>query len=368
MVMCVGSAAFASNLLVIPEDPDGSLFIVPYDTTDWSGGDPTVVGWHAQTAGTKAFVWTTSDSQAVTLPNRSGCTGDTKAWSVSNDGTVIGGTDYSSVWYAVEFHRGSAATDMTTDQTSSESFELAYATGDESVGWAQDGGETNGGARFDLTADLTSNDGGAIAAPYIAYGISSDGTYSCGTARNPQAKKAYVNRNGTLVYMGNSTVQRNEAWYVSDDGSRAVGLYDTDLESFEGTTGKIWDWNGSAYVESNFPTIPGCGTNTSLELTGMSADGTRIVGNMKTSLSGWVSFLYDSGTMYTLDQVVSMYSLDVPSGEALEYIMGISPDGETICGLMTTDGGHDGFVAHIPEPATLSLLLVGALALLRRRR
>jgi hypothetical protein len=92
---------------------------------------------------------------------------------------------------------------------------------------------------------------------------------------------------------------------------------------------------------------------------------TRITGISGNSLvglntSGYHGFLYDGTTWTTLD----------PPGSILTYIFGIG--GDNIVGhYITFDGvyshGH-GFVYTIPEPATLTLLALGGLVLLRRRR
>ena len=67
-------------------------------------------------------------------------------------------------------------------------------------------------------------------------------------------------------------------------------------------------------------------------------------------------FLYD-GTTYT--------TFDVP-GATSTSIFGI--DGSNIVGIYYSGSSHHGFLAVIPEPATLSLLTVGMLMACRRRR
>ncbi len=63
------------------------------------------------------------------------------------------------------------------------------------------------------------------------------------------------------------------------------------------------------------------------------------------------------------DVLVQDYGLDL-GGWHLEYAFAISDDGTVIAG----SAREGAFVAVIPEPATLGLLALGGLAVLRRRR
>ncbi len=76
------------------------------------------------------------------------------------------------------------------------------------------------------------------------------------------------------------------------------------------------------------------------------------------------------------DQAILLYDwlvdlgVDMSGWDSLNRAVSVSADGLTIAGLGTLAGGGGAaaFVAVVPEPATLSFLALGGLALLRRRR
>jgi len=62
------------------------------------------------------------------------------------------------------------------------------------------------------------------------------------------------------------------------------------------------------------------------------------------------------------------FGLDL-GGLTLARAEAVSGDGSTIVGYGYNPSGEtEGWIAHIPEPTTLSLLTLGGLAILRRRR
>ena len=86
-------------------------------------------------------------------------------------------------------------------------------------------------------------------------------------------------------------------------------------------------------------------------------DGSNIVGYYFDDINGANGLIYD-GANYT--------TLEVP-GSIRTYAHGI--DGTNIVGwYRDANGDTHGFLATIPEPATLSLLMLGGLMFLPRRR
>jgi hypothetical protein len=88
------------------------------------------------------------------------------------------------------------------------------------------------------------------------------------------------------------------------------------------------------------------------------------------SASGYEAFIWDTanGMQNLRDVLVNDYSLDL-TGWTLSTANGISNDGLTIAGCgINPDGYDEAWIATIPEPGTLFLFGLGALALRRKRR
>jgi len=98
----------------------------------------------------------------------------------------------------------------------------------------------------------------------------------------------------------------------------------------------------------------------------VSADGSVIVGGGTTDF-GREAFIWDAenGMRNFGDVLVNDCGLDL-TGWTLRYATGISADGLTIVGWGLGPNGTEGWIATIPEPATVLMLGFGGLMLRRK--
>jgi probable HAF family extracellular repeat protein len=87
----------------------------------------------------------------------------------------------------------------------------------------------------------------------------------------------------------------------------------------------------------------------------VTSDGSVIVGG-----SGSHAFIWDADHgMRDLEEVFTTeYGFDFTEWSSLASAYGISDDGMTIVGVGFRAGVHEAWIAHIPEPTTLTLFLV----------
>ena len=154
-----------------------------------------------------------------------------------------------------------------------------------------------------------------------------------------------------------------EAFGVTGDGSVVVGA-----GSLGGSVTQAFRWtSGGGMV--GLGDLPG-GLFESFPYD-VSGDGSIVVG-YGTTASGTEGFLWTiDGGMERLWDVLLAQGVD-PAADGwteLAAASGISADGNTIVGWGTRNDNTEAFVAVVPEPAGLALLVAsGALAVRRRRR
>ncbi len=317
---------------------------------------------------TEAFRWTQSDGM-VGLGVPIGAH-HTRAYCVSGDGTVVVGIiSYTGLYF--EAYRWTEGEGMVP---------LGYLTGFTESSWGRavshDGSVIAGTSQ--RIVSYNSQDQAAIwtqaggweslgnlgGADSWALGISGDGSTVVGHSEtlNSHTREAFRwTRAGGMVGLG---AVNGESWAndASFDGQVIVGWADINSNDREACR-----WDQSLGTIETLGDLPG-GTHVS-EANAVSDDGSVVVGRGKTDL-GDEAFLWRAGHgMVNLrDYAEAQYGLDL-AGWRFTNATGISGDGTVIVGEgINPSGDAAAWVVVVPEPATMSLLALGGLAVLRRRK
>jgi probable HAF family extracellular repeat protein len=204
----------------------------------------------------------------------------------------------------------------------------------------------------------------------IASAISADGSIVVGYSGPFLAEAFRWTQEDGMVGMGDLDGGAFDSYAldISANGQVVVGMGTSDVgrEAFRSTGTAIDPNDGLGY-------LPG---HSFSRATSTSADSSVVVGLSWTTESGppgeasiGEAFIWDEvNDMQSLKEVLENEGgLDL-TGWVLIEALGVSDDGLTIVGYGTNPlGNTEAWVATIPEPATLSLLVLGGLVLLRRK-
>ena len=324
-----------------------------------------VVGSSGTSAGQQAFRWTPSGSMAgIARP-----AGLAMSWAtdVSADGSYVSGyagNSFSSPigWEGWRWHTSGgldriavAGAGVWAKGISDDGSVVVGSADDEAFRWTAGGGLAALGGLFNGEDRSNADD------------VSADGLVVVGDRIYPGAPYRDTYRwtaGGTTTVSPPADARAHTAAAASGDGSAIAGAVD----NFQTALFEAIRWTaqgGSVLLGTNIPNHHSRGL-------GISGDGSVVVGYYQNN-SGFdeqLAMIWDeTHGMRLLQQVLTDdYGLDL-TGWVLSRANAISDDGLTVVGIgYNPDGHEEAWRAVIPEPASLGLLGLGAIALLRRRR
>jgi probable HAF family extracellular repeat protein len=324
-----------------------------------SADGTTVVGWSGDANGPgrphqyEAFRWTAATG-IVGLGYAAGAE-SSWAYGASADGSVVVGMSRTDWHYeAYRWTQGTGIVPLGRNTGSSDN--TAY-------GVSADGNAIVGTSRTafrwtpqDGMTDLGEYSGGY---PYSeAMGVSADGSIVVGYGNSGPFR--WTEATGQVGLLSDGW-HNCEAWAVSADGRTAVGRGVGPNPVLEQES---WRWTpetGMVSLGDAFWSEGGCGPYD------VSADGSVIVGQAEFG-GFYAAFIWtpEKGCRELKEVLEHDHGLDT-TGFDFYRATGVSDDGRTITGFGFSTN-EEAWIVTLPEPATLSLLALGGLAMLRRRR
>jgi len=322
-----------------------------------------VVGESKSASGWEAFRW--ENGVMTGLGDLPGGGFLSTAYAASANGLVIVGESFSGPGSSVQAFRWendvmTGLGDLPGSFFSSRAYcvsangsvivgESRSASGYEAFRWTQEEGMVG-------LSDLTGFKRGYS----VAYGISADGSIIVGESASYRGvneafrwtKEEGMVGLGFLYVPTEPPEAESQAKAISADGSVIVGWSTSSRLGYE-----AFRWEDGVMTGLG---IIGCAY-------AVSADGSVIVG---ATIFDRSAFIWDetNGARDLKDVLVNDCGLDL-TGWTLERATGISADGLTIVGYGTNPAGFtEGWIATIPEPGTVSLLVFGTVLLLKKRR
>ena len=290
---------------------------------DISDNGSVIVGRSASTPGMQAFRWTLAAGM-FGLGDLTGGPYESRAAGVSGNGQVIVGTGRDGT--SLRAYRWTSLGGMEA---------LPMPPQGESVLPSSWGHATNSDGTFTVGANSHFDN------LYAAVGWTTQGAQTSVQVISPQLLTAAVD--------------------VSADGSVVAGTRllapGPRTTRWTAQTGTVQIGNQPGFPEANFAN-------------GISADGSTIVGGTGQPQEPAGAYIWKSsyGMRMLSDVLVTDYGIDL-AGWTLSEARAVSGDGSTIVGIGTNPSGNtEAWIAHIPEPTTLSLLMLAGVIVTSRRR
>ncbi len=349
LVMCIDSVSVAGQpffmgLGDLPGDPFESIAYA------LSADGRTVVGAGRSGIETEAVVF--SSGTVTGLGDLDDGEFYSNALGVSSDGLVIVGqaTGPNAPRSAVRWVNGSISTlGELSLHAYSEAWDVAAdgstivgASGQEAFVWAESSGMVGLG---DLTGGILSS---------IAYAVSDNAAVIVGKGNNadgrPEAVRWVYGSPQALGFLG--TGLESTARSVSGDGLVIVGWSATG--GVGGTQGFRWE-SGEMVGLGGLP-----GEEAGSSAFAVSYDGSLVGGTAMSSIPGGIEAVLWDRTLGIRRVKDILTDLGISAnGWTLAQVTGLSADGKTIIGSgRNPSNQQEGWIAHIPEPSTVSFLFL----------
>jgi len=200
-----------------------------------------------------------------------------------------------------------------------------------------------------------------------AFGVSGDGSVVVGWSQSEQGREAFRWADGVMTGLG--FFPGGSYWSIATDVSaNGLVVIGNGKSAASGSNTEAFRWTEETGIVG-LGDLPGGEFES--EARAVSADGAVVVGrsDMRYHSDMWEAFIWDEvNAMRRLHDVLTDLGLDL-MGWRLKEAWGVSDDGLTIVGEGRNPlGRSEGWIAQIPEPATISLLILGLPALCRRCR
>jgi len=321
-----------------------------------------VVGSSGSPAGQRAFIWTVSGGMtALDVPS-----GQLWTWAndVSADGQYVVGDAGSNFgtgadWEGIRWYVGAgggmdrfavSGKGVWAKGVSAAGSVVVGSAGDLAYRWTQTGGMEYLGTLYEPLLNHRSH----------ASAVSDDGETIVGDTNGDD---------------GDGHAQSSAFIWTHDEGMTAMpGAFTAAAISGDGTV-VAGTLNYEAYrwtAEEGMVMLGTIGPYTRSLAQGVSGDGHRVLGYVTGEDDPGEAFIWEEGKGMRLvkDILVNDFGFtDELDGWTLTRAWAVSEDGSTIVGRgYNPEGQMEAFRAVFPEPATLSLLALGGLMALRRRR